>query len=191
MNGRTVLPDLVDKVEGGHDHLNALVDCGILRRIEEDGSRYVMVDEDAVRCAVVGDTTPTNYSPSREAYVTSLEIALETAPDDAVEFAATIEERSDFSHRHYSLTAHQVSTSDPMMLLARAYYGETDRDERRKLEYQFRQGRYPHFLSSGPAMELGVDIGDLNTLLLYGTPTRIYSESAVQGDLLATPLFIR
>jgi len=56
------------------------------------------------------------------------------------------------------------------MLLARAYYGETDRDERRKLEFQFRQGRYPHFLSSGPAMELGVDIGDLNTLLLYGTP---------------------
>lgn len=163
-------PNLVGEVEDGHDHLDALVDRGILRRIEEEGSRYVMVDEDAVECAAVENATPTNYSPSREAYATSLEVALGTAPDDVVEFAATIEDRSKFSHPHYTLTAQQVSTADPMMLLARAYYGETDRDERRKLEYQFRQGRYPHFLSSGPAMELGVDIGDLNTLLLYGTP---------------------
>jgi ATP-dependent helicase YprA (DUF1998 family) len=163
-------PKLVDKVEGGHDHIEVLVDRGILRRIEEDGSRYVMVHEDIVECAIVDDATPTNYSPSEEEYPTSLEAALGTAPDDSVEFTETIEDRSVFSHPHYSLTAQKVSTSDPMMLLARAYYGETDRDERRKLEFQFRQGRYPHFLSSGPAMELGVDIGDLNTLLLYGTP---------------------
>ncbi|ELY95129.1 hypothetical protein C483_02156 [Natrialba hulunbeirensis JCM 10989] len=163
-------PNLVDEVEDGHDHLNSLVDRGILRRVEEDGSRYVMVDEDALECAIVDNVTPTNYSQTRETYATSVEVALGTAPDDVVKFTATIEDRSDFSHPHYSLTAQQVSTSDPMMLLARAYYGETDRDERRKLEYQFRQGRYPHFLSSGPAMELGVDIGELNTLLLYGTP---------------------
>ncbi|SFC04834.1 DEAD/DEAH box helicase [Halobiforma haloterrestris] len=163
-------PNLVDEIENGHDHLDSLVDRGILRRVEEEGSRFVMVDEDAVECAVVDNVTPTNYSPSQEEYATSLEVTLGLAPDDVIEFGTTIEDRSEFSHSHYSLTAQQVSTSDPMMLLARAYYGETDRDERRKLEYQFRQGRYPHFLSSGPAMELGVDIGDLNTLLLYGTP---------------------
>lgn len=163
-------PNLVGEIEDGHDHLDSLVSRGILRRVEKEGSRYVMVNEDAVECAVVDNVTPTNYSPSREEYATSLEFTLGLAPDDVIKFGTTIEDRSEFSHSHYSLTAQRVSTSDPMMLLARAYYGETDRDERRKLEYQFRQGRYPHFLSSGPAMELGVDIGDLNTLLLYGTP---------------------
>jgi len=163
-------PKLVDEVEDGHEHLDSLIDRGYLRRVEEDGSRYVMVDEDAVQCAVVDGETPTRYSASREEFVTSLAATLGDSADDLVEFSATPEARSEFSHPHFSLTAQQVSTSEPMMLLARAYYGQTDRDERRKLEYQFRQGRYPHFLSSGPAMELGVDIGDLNTLLLYGTP---------------------
>jgi ATP-dependent helicase YprA (DUF1998 family) len=163
-------PNLVDEVDGGRSHLDTLLDRGLLRRIDEDGSRYVMVDEDVVECAVVDEETPTNYSPSNQEYATSLEVDLGTAADDVTEFEVTIEDRSDFSHPHYNLTAQKVSASDPMMLLARAYYGETDRDERRKLEFQFRQGRYPHFLSSGPAMELGVDIGDLNTLLLYGTP---------------------
>jgi len=163
-------PNLVEEIEDGHEHLDALIERGILRREEEEGSRYILVDEGAVKCAVVDNATPTNYNPDRETFATSLEVALGIAPGDVVEFEEPIEDRSEFSHPHYSLTAQQVSTSDPMMLLARAYYGETDRDERRKLEYQFRQGRYPHFLSSGPAMELGVDIGDLNTLLLYGTP---------------------
>ncbi len=163
-------PNLIDKIDNGHDHLDSLIEHGILRRVEEDGSRFVMVEEDVVECAVVDDETPTNYSPHEETYSTSLDVALGVSPIDVVEFDVTIEDRAVFYHPHYSLTAQQIATSDPMMLLARAYYGETDREERRKLEYQFRQGRYPHFLSSGPAMELGVDIGDLNTLLLYGTP---------------------
>jgi rRNA maturation endonuclease Nob1 len=150
--------------------MDTLVDRGYLRRIEDDGSRYVMVEESAVECAVVGNETPTHYHPGTEEFVTHLDRSLIAEFDEAVVFDATPEERSAFSHPHFSLTAQQITASDPMMLLARAYYGETDRDERRELEYQFRQGRYPHFLSSGPAMELGVDIGDLNALLLYGTP---------------------
>jgi len=163
-------PNLVDEVDGGHDHLESLIDRGLLRRVEEDGSRYVLVEESAIECTVVDDETPVRYDPSREEFITSLMAELGDSLDDSVDFTATPEERADFSHNHFSLTAQQVATSDPMLLLSRAYFGQTDRDERRKLEYQFRQGRYPHFLSSGPAMELGVDIGDLNTLLLYGTP---------------------
>lgn len=163
-------PHLIDEVEDGHSHLDSLINRGLVRRIEEDGSRYVMVEEDTIECAVIDEATPTYYSPSQEDFVTSLESTLADVPDDIVKFDSKPEDRSTFSHPHFSLTAQQITTSDPMMLLARAYYGETDRDERRELEYQFRQGRFPHFLSSGPAMELGVDIGDLNTLLLYGTP---------------------
>jgi len=163
-------PNLVDEVDNGHEHLEALIDQGLLRRVEDDGSRYVLIEESAIECAVVDGETPVHYDLVREQFVTSLTAELDGLSDDAVAFTATPEERADFSHSHFSLTAQQVSTSEPMLLLARAYYGQTDRDERRKLEYQFRQGRYPHFLSSGPAMELGVDIGDLNTLLLYGTP---------------------
>jgi hypothetical protein len=161
---------LVDEVNDGRDHLASLIDRGYLRRVEEDGSRYVMVEEDVIECALVGNETPIRYSPSEEDFITHIDADLTNCSDDTVDFSHTAEERAAFSHPHFSLAAQQVSTSDPMMLLAEAYYGETDRDKRRKLEYQFRQGRYPHFLSSGPAMQLGVDIGDLNTLLLYGTP---------------------
>jgi ATP-dependent helicase YprA (DUF1998 family) len=163
-------PQLIDVVEKGNRHLDSLIDQGLVRRTEEDGSRYVMIEEDTIECAVVSEATPTYYSPGQEDFITNLESTLINIPNDVVEFDSAPGDRSTFSHPHFSLTAQQITTSDPMILLARAYYGETDRDERRELEYQFRQGRFPHFLSSGPAMELGVDIGDLNTLLLYGTP---------------------
>ncbi|MWG36098.1 DEAD/DEAH box helicase [Halomarina oriensis] len=163
-------PNLVDEVDGGHKHLEGLIDRGLLRRVEEDGSRYVLIEESAIECAIVSDDTPIRYDAKRQEFVNSLAADVEDVPEGTVAFTATPEERADFLHSHFSLTAQQVTTSEPMLLLARAYYGQTDREERRKLEYQFRQGRYPHFLSSGPAMELGVDIGDLNTLLLYGTP---------------------
>ncbi len=163
-------PSLIDEVENGHEHLDSLIAQGYLRRVEDDGSRYVMLEEDVIECAVVGEETPIFYAPNEENFITTLKTELKDGGGGLVEFTATPEDRASFSHPHFNLTAQQITTSDPMMLLARAYYGETDREERRELEYQFRQGRYPHFLSSGPAMELGVDIGDLNTLLLYGTP---------------------
>lgn len=163
-------PSLIDEVEDGHDHLDSLISKGYLRRVEDDGSRYVMVEEDVIECAVVGEETPVFYAPNEEKFFTTLKTELKDGVGGLVRFSATPEDRAEFSHPHFNLTAQQITTSDPMMLLSRAYYGETDREERRELEYQFRQGRYPHFLSSGPAMELGVNIGDLNTLLLYGTP---------------------
>ncbi|WP_336361737.1 helicase-related protein [Haladaptatus sp. ZSTT2] len=163
-------PSLIEEVEGGQNHIELLIEKGYVNRTEDDGSRYVLVNEEKVECAVVGDETPAHYSPSESVFITSLSMDLIEAPNDVVEFTIPLKQRAIFSHPHFSLRAQQVTTGDPMMLLARAYYGQTDREERRKLEYQFRQGRYPHFLSSGPAMELGVDIGDLNTLLLYGTP---------------------
>jgi len=90
-----------------------------------------MVEGGTIECAVVGEATPTYYSPGQRDFVTSLESTLADVPDDIVEFDSTPEDRSTFSHPHFSLTAQQITTSDPMMLLARAYYGETDRDERR------------------------------------------------------------
>jgi ATP-dependent helicase YprA (DUF1998 family) len=163
-------PSLLEDVEAGQGNLESLLDRGYLSRIEDDGARYVTVAENIIECAIAGEEHPAFYSPHSDEFVTSLDVALGDVPDDLVSFHASPQERAEFSHSHYSLTAQQFCTGDPMMLLARAYYGQTDREDRRKLEYQFRQGRYPHFLSSGPAMELGVDIGDLNTLLLYGTP---------------------
>jgi ATP-dependent helicase YprA (DUF1998 family) len=164
-------PTLLDDTEGTPEHLESLIDRGFLRREEADGSRRIMVAESILECAVVDEATPIRYDPTRETFVPSVVAALtDDEGGDSVPFRVPPEARADFTHPHFSLTAQQITTSDPMFLLARAYYGQTDREERRKLEYQFRQGRYPHFLSSGPAMELGVDIGDLNTLLLYGTP---------------------
>jgi len=162
-------PKLVDKVEGGHDHIEVLVDRGILRRIEEDGSRYVMVHEDIVECAIVDDATPTNYSPSEEG-VPNLARCSRNRTGRQRGVHGDDRRPVGILHPHYSPDRSKRCRRPINDATRTGVLGETDRDERRKLEFQFRQGRYPHFLSSGPAMELGVDIGDLNTLLLYGTP---------------------
>jgi len=82
-------PHLIDEVEDGHSHLDSLINRGLVRRVEEDGSRYVMVEEDTIECAVVGEATPTYYSPGQEDFVTSLESTLADVPDDIVEFDST------------------------------------------------------------------------------------------------------
>jgi len=162
---------LAEDIEGASAHVEELVDEGVLRRIDTESGYLVGLNENRVECAVVSEAVPISYLPTEEQFVTKLEATYgSTDVDAAVDFTISYTERGEFTHPHLDLTAFRLSTSDPMMLLARAYFGLTEKEERRQLEYQFREGRYPHFLSSGPAMELGVDIGDLDALLLYGSP---------------------
>jgi len=157
-------------VEDVTRHVEDLLDEGVLRRLETDSGYLVGLDESRIECSLVDAETPIEYDPSTGSFSSTLAEQFGHTSGDLVDFEVPIEERARFTNSHFNLTAYRCTYSSPMMLLARAYYGSTEKDERRRIEYQFREGRFPNFLSSGPAMELGVDIGELDTLLLYGTP---------------------
>jgi len=163
---------LSDEIEDAGRHVESLIEQDILRRIETDSGYIVGFDEGCVRCTTVDTDTPITYVPATDTFYSMLdEVCTDLESDiERVAFNADYEARSEFTHPHFDLTAYRVNYSDPLMLVSRAYFGLTEKDERRRIEYQFREGRYPNFLSSGPAMEVGMDIGDLDALLLYGTP---------------------
>ncbi|ELK55181.1 DEAD/DEAH box helicase domain protein, partial [Haloferax sp. BAB-2207] len=174
LNGQSkqYVESLSDDIEDAGRHVESLIDQDVLRRIETDSGYLIGFDESCVCCTTVDAETPITYVPATESFYSTLdEVFADHGPDlDTVTFSADYEARSEFTHPHFDLTAYRVNYSDPLLLVSRAYFGLTEKDERRRIEYQFREGRYPNFLSSGPAMEVGMDIGDLDALLLYGTP---------------------
>jgi ATP-dependent helicase YprA (DUF1998 family) len=89
-------------------------------------------------------------------------------------FEVPANRRTDPAGPDFSRAARRIfSTPNPALLRGATYKGSTPKAERRKLEYQFAKLEWPNFLSSGPAMELGIDIGELDRVLLYGTPPNI------------------
>jgi ATP-dependent helicase YprA (DUF1998 family) len=174
---RRYVSSLSEEVSGAGHHVDELVEMGILERRDAESGLLVGLDPNAVECALVDDDTPIGYDSTDGRFYTKFDLACspEMETETLVDFTADYRSRADVTHTHFTLTAFRVATSDPMRLLGTAYFGGTERKDRRRIEYQFREGRHPHFLSSGPAMELGVDIGDLNSLLLYGTPPNMNS----------------
>jgi len=163
---------LANHIDDAGRIVESLIDKGLVRRCDTDSGHLVGLAEQAVLCTTVDDETATIYVPTTEGFRSTLdEQCTERDPDtEYVEFTADYRARSEFTSSHFDLTAYRVNYSDPLMLVSRAYFGLTEKEDRRQIEYQFREGRYPNFLSSGPAMEVGMDIGDLDALLLYGTP---------------------
>ena len=172
---RRYVSSLSEEVEGTGYHADELVEMGVLERRDAESGLLVGLDPEVVECTLVGDHAPIGYDPAEERFDTDFERQYSSETGDLVDFSADYRSRADVAHPHFTLTAFRVATSDPMRLLGTAYFGATERGDRRRIEYQFREGRHPHFLSSGPAMELGVDIGDLDSLLLYGTPPNMNS----------------
>ncbi|MFC4440235.1 MULTISPECIES: helicase-related protein [Natrialbaceae] len=135
-----------------------------------DNGYLVRFNPESVECALVSEAIPIDYDSVEERFYTEFDKEVSEIDADLSTFTADYKDRADLRHPYFTLTAFRIASSDPVMLLGQSYFGNTERKDRRRIEYQFREGRHPHFLSSGPAMELGVDIGDLDSLLLYGTP---------------------
>ncbi|MEA5409618.1 helicase-related protein [Haloarculaceae archaeon H-GB2-1] len=119
---------------------------------------------------LAGDADGIHYNPESGQFSPSWSNQLGVQSHDLVPFETTLAERADPTNPQFHQRAYRAEYSQARILIAKVYLGMTDKRERRELEYLFREGNYPHFLSSGPTMELGVDIGDLDALLLYGVP---------------------
>lgn len=148
--------------------LRGLQNDGVLDYEETDG--WVSLSPTALEVTVAGDGDGLVYDPERDETYSSLERSFGQDPGGTVDYNTTFAEAASPDHPRFSYRAYRAAYSAMMMLWAREYLGLTDKQERRNIEYLFKEGKHPHFLSSGPTMEVGVDIGSLDSLLLFGTP---------------------
>lgn len=109
------------------------------------------------------------YNPNANEYYSTIRRRF-GQDEKAVDCPDSIHDRADSTHPRFTERAYTVTRSRLAFLLSRLYYGSTPKMERREIEHRFRSEPSPNFLSSGPTMELGVDIGALDALLMYGTP---------------------
>lgn len=146
--------------------VDELDDRGVL--VADDD--YVKFDPDALEVTLAGDGDDLYYRPTIANYEQTINAQFGGRSEDAVRSNTSIDTLADPDHPRFTARAYRTTYSNHRMLVGQVYHGMTEKKERRELEYLFREGNQPHFLSTGPTMELGVDIGDLDALLLYGTP---------------------
>jgi len=131
---------------------------------------YVTLAPEALEVTLSGEEDGLRYRPETSRFERTLEAQFGVTSGAGVPFETPLAEQADPTHPRFSSRAYRTTYSQARVLVSQVYHGLTDKKERRELEYLFREGNHPHFLSSGPTMELGVDIGELDALLLYGTP---------------------
>ena len=159
--------DELDRDDVGQS-VTTLDNEGVLDYDPDDG--YVSFAARTLEFTVAGDADDLVYRPSKGSTYSSLETSFDAVPDGCVPFRTSFEEQQELEHPRYNHRAFLIDYSSPMMLWSEVYLGTTPKQKRRNIEYLFKEGKHPHFLSSGPTMEVGVDIGALDSLLLFGTP---------------------
>ena len=148
--------------------VDTLTEKNILAYDAEDG--YVSFNPAALKLTISGQDDGLQYHPHDQVTYSSLERRFGIVPTEAVEFNTPFYEQCDMNHPRFNYRAYRIGYVPPMYLLSETYLGTTPKQKRRNIEYLFKEGKHPHFLSSGPTMEVGVDIGALDSLLLFGTP---------------------
>lgn len=157
-------------IDSPTETISELEERGIIR--VEDQSDRVSFSPEAVEVRYVDDNQPIRYLHEYDEFISDLkaEVTPEKNYDRAIDFTDSYEDRADLSSPHFTRTAYWATGTDTRMLLSQVYKGDLAADERRRIEHEFKRNATPNFLSTGPAMEIGIDIGDLNSLLLLGTP---------------------
>jgi len=147
--------------------LNSLIERGVF---DDESEEYLSLNPAVIELTLAGNDDGIQYISESTRFLPSWRGQFGLRSPDAVPLETALTERADPDHPQFHQRAFRAEYSQARILIAKVYLGMTEKRERRELEYLFREGNYPHFLSSGPTMELGVDIGDLDALLLYGVP---------------------
>jgi ATP-dependent helicase YprA (DUF1998 family) len=148
--------------------VDSLTERDILEFDVDEG--YVSFSLGALEVTVAGQNDGLQYHPQKQSTYSSLEGRFGIPPSEVVPFDTPFDEQRDSSHPRFNYRAYRIGYVPPMFLLSETYLGTTPKQKRRNIEYLFKEGKHPNFLSSGPTMEVGVDIGALDSLLLFGTP---------------------
>ncbi|WP_158056023.1 DEAD/DEAH box helicase [Halorussus halophilus] len=148
--------------------VDALAERAVLDYETEDN--YVSFDPAVLEVTVAGTDDSLRYDPHDQTTYSTLEAAYGAIQDGCVPFETTFDDQRNVDHPRFNYRAYRIGYVPPMLLLSETYLGTTPKQKRRNIEYLFKEGKQPNFLSSGPTMEVGVDIGALDSLLLFGTP---------------------
>ncbi len=151
---------------------------GVLNRLNERGvvsedNQFdrVELSLDAINVHFVGPDHGIQYDYGHDSFVSTARMQVtDRSGSGLVDYHSTYHDRADMDSPFFTRTAYRASTTNPRLLTSQVYKGDVPADERRRIEHEFKHDPTPNFLSTGPAMEIGIDIGDLNTLLLMGTP---------------------
>lgn len=139
--------------------------------VEYDVERgYVSFNPSGLEVTVAGCDDSLWYDPKKLITYSTLEKSFDAASEGAVPFDTSFQEQCDRDHPRFNYRAYRIGYVPPIYLMSETYLGTTPKQKRRNIEYLFKEGKHPNFLSSGPTMEVGVDIGALDSLLLFGTP---------------------
>ena len=150
------------------DTINTLEEKGY---VSVDGSpKRVNLEQDALTIHFVGGDHAIPYDPFNDRFISTGITQVSDENYTTVPFDVPYTERADPDSPYFTRIAYQAASSPRLFMLSQVYKGDIGATERRRLEHEFKRTSVPNFLSSGPAMEVGIDIGDLNTLLLNGTP---------------------
>ena len=149
--------------------LNQLKERGVIR--EDEQYDRVELNLEALDIHIVGPNHAIQYDYTNDSFVSTARMQVSDRSDSGLaDYTATYHDRASMDSPFFTRTAYRASTTNPRLLTSQVYKGDVPADERRQIEHEFKHDPVPNFLSTGPAMEIGIDIGDLNTLLLMGTP---------------------
>jgi ATP-dependent helicase YprA (DUF1998 family) len=141
-----------------------------LFEVDEDSDR-VQFNPDKILVCAVEPGQPVRYNPPSDTFVSDAAARVKNFQSwSFVDFTTSYTERTSLQSPHFNRDAYWAATTETRLLLSQVYKGDLKADERRRIEHEFKRNSVPNFLSTGPAMEIGIDIGDLNTLLLLGSP---------------------
>ena len=170
----TLRKNLVDRVSDFGVVLERLRERTLIEVRSVGRREIVSLGPEMLICFLVDASHPITISGPRSRFISDLERDLIRGPRDGDEqLALRYGQRVDPQSPAFSYYAYRIAYTSSLLLRSEVYKGDVEKRTRRRIEHQFKFGADMHFLSSGPAMEVGIDIGDLNLLLLYGTPPNI------------------
>lgn len=158
-----------EQVSNPIEVLNRLKDRSVIRE-DNDYDRIEFAFE-GLEVHFVGSDHSIAYDPHKDRFVSTalLEVSSDSR-SEYVQFNVPYHDRTTAKSPYFNRDAHWATITDTRVLLSEVYKGDISADERRAIEHEFKHDPTPNFLSTGPAMEIGIDIGDLNTLMLLGSP---------------------
>ncbi|MHA1285120.1 MAG: helicase-related protein, partial [Promethearchaeota archaeon] len=133
----------------------------------------IFINPEKILCFLVNENNLINYDFEKDIFLPDFFI---NNKSKLIEFRISPENRNNiYKDKFFSRNIYRILNFPLVFLKSEVYRGSTKAYKRRAIEYKFKNTVDINFLSSGPAMEIGIDIGDLNILLLYGTPPNINS----------------
>ncbi|MHA1221648.1 MAG: DEAD/DEAH box helicase [Candidatus Heimdallarchaeaceae archaeon] len=158
------------------DFIDLLEEKSLIRKTaSEYVDPYVSINDKLIECYLVNEDNPIAYQISTDEFIPEWKFQtsiIENEFEDIVQFKTSIFQRNQITSRWYNYYANLYTFTPQFMLYTSTYRGDFTPEKRKLIERYFRRGEI-NIICSTSALEVGIDIGDLDYISLYGTPPNI------------------